>query len=240
MLPLIFHRRLFLFLSLGFILAVVAGVLSHECGHWFMSRCFGFKDQHIGYNYTDYGNPDDHWFKRDSILRHDYREFKNNTDFPAKGQYLKLAGEREHDYFLITAGGPLQTMLAGTIGLILLFLYRRKPANTDRLSFAQWSMVFLSLFWLREIFDTAVAIIRKCEGRRWWMKGDEFKMARSLEWPTWSIFTTTSIVSLLVLWVVLFRFVPAKQRLTFIIAGFTGGLTGAYLWLVLLGPKLMP
>ena len=100
-------------------------------------------------------------------------------------------------------------------------------------------MVFLSLFWLREIFDVVVALIRKSTGRAW-MEGDEFLMARNLGWPTWSIFTVTSIVSLLVLWVVIFRFIPARQRLTFIIAGFSGGLTGAYLWLVLLGPKLMP
>jgi hypothetical protein len=239
MLPIVFHKRLFFCLFIGFILAVVAGVLSHESGHWIAGRYFGFKDQHIGYNYTSPGKPNETWLRRDSILRAQNADYKSGADFGGKQEYQKILSEQDYNYFLITAGGPLQTMIAGTIGLLLLLLYRRKFSNTSNLSFTQWVMVFLSLFWLRELFDVVVAIIRKCAGHAW-MEGDEFKMANALNWPTWSIFTTTSIVSLLVLWVVVFRFIPAKQRLTFIIAGFTGGLTGAYLWLVLLGPKLMP
>ena len=239
MLPLLFHKRLFLHLFIGFIIAVVVGILSHECGHWLAGRYLGFKGQHIAYNYTKYGSPGDNWRIRDSVMDQYHKEMLSSPAMPVKGEYRKLINEREHDYFLLTAGGPLQTMLAGTIGLMLLFIYRRKFAATDALTFSQWLMVFLALFWLREIFDVAVAIIRLCAGHPW-MEGDEFKMAEYFHWPAWSIFIATSLTSLLVLWVVDFRFVPAKQRLTFIIAGFTGGLTGAYLWLILLGPKLLP
>ena len=239
MLPLIFQKRLFLYLFAGFILAVVAGVMSHEFGHWIAARYLGFSGQHLAYNYTNYGTPDDHWRQRDSLLVQYHKEMTSTAGHPAKDDYLKLVSARERDRFLLTAGGPLQTMLAGTLGVILLLVYRRKFAVANELSFPQWLIVFLSLFWLREVFDVVVAIIRKGAGHAW-MEGDEFRMARALEWPTWSIFAITSVISLLVLWRVVFRYVPAKQRLTFLVAGFTGGLTGAYLWLVLLGPKLMP
>jgi len=238
MLPFIFHKRLFLFLFMGFILAVVAGILSHECGHWLAGRYFGFKDQTIGYNYTHYGTPDKNWLRRDSILSRLNSEINFGHNAP-RDEYDKLIKEKKRDTFRITAGGPIQTMLAGTIGLIFLFLYRRKFAGADKLLFAQWLVIFLSLFWLREIFDVVVAMIRLCAGRPW-MAGDEFVMANYLHLPTWSIFIASAIVSLMVLWLVIFRFVPARQRFTFIVAGLTGGLTGAYLWLVLLGPKLMP
>ncbi len=239
MLPPLFHKRLFLYLFIGFILAVVVGTLSHESGHWLAGRYLGFKEQHIAYNYTNYGIPDAHWLKRDSVIDEYHKEMISSPGLPVKDEYHKLIDEREHDYFLLTAGGPLQTMLTGTLGLILLLIYRRKFAIADALSPPQWLMVFLALFWLREIFDVVVAGIRLCAGRAW-MEGDEFKMANYFHWPTWSIFIGTGFLSLLVLRTVVFRFVPAKQRFTFIIAGFTGGLTGAWLWLILLGPKLLP
>ena len=138
MLPFIFHKRLFLYLFVSFILAVVVGIMSHECGHWLVTRCFGFHGQHIRYNATVYGRPDDKWLRRDSTLQAEYAEFSSGVDFPSKGEYQKLQNTRDRDYFLITAGGPLETMLAGTIGLLLLFLYRKKIAQTDWLFFAQW------------------------------------------------------------------------------------------------------
>ncbi len=238
MLPLLFHKRLFLHLFLGFVLAVVTGIMSHECGHWLVARCYGFKGQTMGYNYTHYGTPSKAWLRRDSVLSR-YNSEINSGQSIHRNEYNKLAEAKERDAFLITAGGPMQTMLAGTLGLMLLFVYRRKLFAADRLSFLQWLIIFLSLFWLREIFDVVVAIVRKCTGHLW-MEGDEFTMAKYLHLPTWSIFIASGVVSLLILWVVMFRFVPTKQRLTFIFAGLTGGLTGAYLWLVLLGPKLMP
>ena len=239
MLPLIFQKRLFLYLFIGFILAVVVGTMSHECGHWLAARYYGFKDQTIGYNYTHYGTPSSNWLRRDSILSRYISEINTGARTTGDKEYTKLQKAKKVDIFLIAAGGPIQTMLAGTFGLILLLIYRKKFAGIDSLSVPQWSMVFLALFWLREIFDLAAAVIYFWSGHTK-VGSDEFKMANILHWNQWSIFAATSVISLLVLFVVAFRFVPSKQRLTFIIAGFTGGLTGAYLWLVLLGPKLMP
>lgn len=53
------------------------------------------------------------------------------------------------DRFIFTLGGPVQTMLTGTLGLIFLFAFR-KNHDTAVLNLKQWFFVFLSLFWLRQ------------------------------------------------------------------------------------------
>ena len=40
--------------------------------------------------------------------------------------------------------------------------------------------------------------------------------------------------------IVIFKFVPLRQRLTFILAGLAGGGAGAVLWFISLGPRLLP
>jgi hypothetical protein len=208
--PITFQARLFVLLSFGFIVAVVVGTLSHEWGHWLAGRFYGFKNIHIGYAYSSYGNSNE-------ILR---KEVTN-------------------EFRVITAAGPLQTMFAGTAGLLLLFLFGKRNNKREQLSIIQWVLVLLSLFWLREIFNLVFEFFR-------WQKsglnitGDEIRLAESFCWPRLSIYSVASVISLAVLSIVIFRFIPLKQRLTFIAAGLTGGLAGAWLWLVALGPRLMP
>jgi len=239
MLPMIFDKRLYVYLFFGFIIAVVAGTLSHECGHWLAARYFGFREAHINYAFTVYGKGDDRWLRMDTIRNQYAYEIDHNLNFPLKKEFDKLKKRHSIAGFLMTAGGPLQTMLTGTTGLILLFIFRRKFKNKNQLSFGQWLLVFLSLFWLRELFNLISAIIHLLTGKLR-MHGDEFRLARILNWNPWSVYIVTGIISLLILWVIVVKFIPLKQRFTFIIAGFTGGLAVAYLWLMLLGPKLMP
>ena len=51
------------------------------------------------------------------------------------------------DSFWITVGGPLQTLLTGTIGLVFLFLLRKSFAGAAKLTLMQWVLIFLSLFY---------------------------------------------------------------------------------------------
>lgn len=72
------------------------------------------------------------------------------------------------------------------------------------------------------------------------MGGDEFILAKALHWNPWSIYLAAGILSAIILGLIVFKFIPLKQRLTFLLAGLAGGLAGAYIWEVLLGPRLMP
>jgi len=97
----------------------------------------------------------------------------------------------------------------------------------------------LTLFWLREIFNLITGLFG-CSPYRYKFQGDEIRLARSCGLNEWSIYIVAGFISVVVFWIVITRFIPLKQRFTFILAGLSGGLTGAYLWLILLGPKLMP
>jgi hypothetical protein len=70
--------------------------------------------------------------------------------------------------------------------------------------------------------------------------GDEIDIASILQIPWWSLVVATGLIGGLVLYVVIFEFVPRTQRLTFIAAGMAGGLSGYVLWLYLLGPAVLP
>jgi len=212
-LPVIFRMRLFFYLFLGFIIATVAGTLSHEYGHYFVAKYVFHKNPKIGYAYTSSG-------------------YHATYDYTWE--------QLRHFELLTELGGPVETIFVGMLGLILLFVFRRKYQQTERLSFSQWIPVFLSLFWLRQLFNLIGAITVLLIKGHIAYNADEFRVAYFLGLPIWSIMIVTGIISAVILATVIFKFVPALQRFTFMMAGLAGGLSGAYLWLILLGPILMP
>jgi hypothetical protein len=243
MLPVLFYKRLFILLFAGFIISVVAGTLSHECGHYFVARFLGYKGGHISYAFTYYGhkNPDSNFFNPSKK----YMAYeKNNRSFPKKEEYEKLKADymaRNHkESTIITAAGPLETMLAGSIGVFLLFYFRKGFFAAVELRLRQWIIVFLALFWLREPFNLLLSVGLKILNKMPHMKGDEFRISEALGMNQWVIIIIAAIAGTMVLWLVAFKFVPPRLRLTFLTAGFTGAVTGAILWLVLLGPVILP
>ena len=58
--------------------------------------------------------------------------------------------------------------------------------------------------------------------------------------PEWTISTITASIALIILAVVIFKFIPIKQRLTFILAGMVGGVSGYLFWLIYFGKIIMP
>lgn len=144
------------------------------------------------------------------------------------------------DTFRIILGGPAQTMLTGTLGLCLLFLLRSYFQARQRLSFIQWCLVFMTLFWLRQTANLVVGIGIYLFRGHLSQGSDEVKLARYWQLPDETISIITGCLGALVLAIVVFKFIPQQQRLTFIIAGLLGGITGYMLWLKWLGPVIMP
>ncbi len=156
--------------------------------------------------------------------------------------YPKYPGEviNAKDAFLFTLGGPVQTMLTGTLGLILLMIFYKSFNSGGHLNFTQWVIIFLSLFWLRQLANLVTWIMHYISSGHFSYRADEIRLALYLQIPFWIIMTITAMIGLIVLLLVIFKIIPSKQRLTFITAGFTGGITGYFLWLVLFGKYLMP
>lgn len=140
----------------------------------------------------------------------------------------------------ITLGGPIQTMLTGTIGLVILFLSRNSFFQVDKLSFRQWFIIFISLFWLRQTANLFTWLGGYFFNGKFSSRGDEIHIADYYNLPNWTVVSTTAFIGTLILAIIIFKFIPMKQRTTFLLAGLTGGISGFVFWLVLFGKYIMP
>ena len=151
-----------------------------------------------------------------------------------------MVKDSDEKYFYFTIGGPLQTMLTGTIGLLLMIFYRKSFFTTNTLNVRQWLLVFISLFWLRELANFAVMMAMLLFTNKRSFNSDEVKIAQYFGWPFESVTIITAIMAFIIGLTVTFKFVPTAQRKTFIAAGFAGGIAGYILWLYILGPIISP
>jgi hypothetical protein len=237
-LPLIFSLRLFILLTMGFIVFTVIGTVSHECGHYLMAKYLGYKAR-INYASTFWYDKNNATFLKSHWMLY-HKEIKLKQKFPGHERFERLQQKYAHDGFWFTLAGPVQTMLTGTIGLILLIILKRRYFSSTQLSFTKWLLIFISLFWLRQAANFFV-------GAAWFIVHgsinshcDEFLLAGYLNVPKWTFSIITASIALIVLGVVIFKFIPNKERLTFILAGLVGGVGGYLLWLTFFGKVIMP
>jgi hypothetical protein len=143
------------------------------------------------------------------------------------------------DRFLVTLAGPLESMLTGTIGLLLLWRYRKSFDGKNALSARQWLMVFTALFWLRQIANLLVGAISR-RPQRAIGRDDESKIDHYLHLEPGMTLGITALFATVVTAIVIIKFVPKKTLPTFILAAVTGSALGYYLWLVKFGKIIMP
>jgi len=139
----------------------------------------------------------------------------------------------------LTASGPFQTMITGLIGFMLL---RRSTNNTTTsdLTFIQWIFVFLALFPLRQLFNLGFEIVYFLQTGNMGNSSDELRLDRMLEIEKGTISFLLAGLSAILIYHVIFRYIPSKNRLTFILGGLTGGILGFLLWLKYLGKFILP
>ncbi len=223
---------------MAFILATAAGTLLHEAGHYVVAKSFGFRASiHFASTHYDDLGPFDSIYVIESQYR---KQIADGTFFPEKEKYDHLLRKYREARLLTSMGGPLQTMLTGTISLLLLFAWKKSFKERQELLPWQWLLIFTSLFWLRQAANMVVWLCVLLFRNRIMLSGDEIEIAHRLHLPFWSVFTLTGLTGLIVLAIVTFRFIPRGQRRTFVWAGIAGGVAGYVLWLYLLGPVLLP
>lgn len=199
-------------LTLAFIACTVIGTLTHEIGHYLVAKGFGLSSS-IHYAYVPFSP-----------------EIDDIAD-PAQRAWTRLA---------IRIGGPLQTILTGCLGLVLLRRSTAKRPIDDMPSTEQWVYIFLSLFWLRQLASFAVIAVQFFLLDHVSVRGDEAQIALSLGLPSQLFNVITGCMGALVVWYIIFRHVPSSLRLTFMAAGLVGGGIGYYLWLERIGPIMLP
>lgn len=230
--------KYFFFIALSFVLCTIVGTLSHEMGHWTMAKMLGY-DAEINYSSARYDN--------DKQLDNLYYLYSQKTEaenkampFQQKDEYEKLKAEVDRKSFYFTLGGPIQTILFGTVGFIWL-IYRRKKRAEQPLNLTDYAAIFLALFWLREVFNPVFSVAQSL-----WLSGsiyfggDELKLARYLDLPDGGVAIPLAIIGAAICYYVIYHILPKDKRSTFIDAGLFGGIAGYFLWMRVLGPVLMP
>lgn len=233
-----FNIRLFIYLSIGFIICTAAGTLSHEGGHCIVAKILG-QDVRLHYASMNHINTE----KRDSLKtyfnkhRDKIRTDKSSQEFHT---FQQMYSDYVYEDFLVILGGPVQTMLTGTIGFAILWLNRKKIYRRYTLPFAAWVSIFLAFFWSRQLFNFIFSLDTIFTTQKIRFRSDEPRLSLYMDLPHWAFGLAAFITgSLIVRWVV-FKVIPIRHRLTFILAGLAGSAAGWYLWMDKFGPVILP
>lgn len=236
------YPRLFALLTLGFILCTIIGTVTHEMGHQAVAQHYGYKT-HLSYGALSYETPHHNEF-RDRYER-DKEYIESDEDSPQKADFIayraQLGRQMEHNAFYITLGGPVQTMLTGTLGFIILLLRRKRIFARGYLLVGEWLAVLLAYFWSRQVFNFVFSAADTCGSSACSaFASDEPRLSLAMGLPAWAFGLATCVVGGAVLLWVTFRAVPAGKRFTFILSGLAGCTLGWYIWMHWLGPQLLP
>lgn len=231
------HPRLFAFIALGFVIATIVGTVSHELGHIAVARSLGYRTT-LRYASMQHNMED----KMDSLgtyydKHHD--KIMARADSPEKSYFTEKYAQLNADGNLINWGGPAQTMLTGTIGLIVLW-FRRKKIAAAGMKVADWFWIILSFFWSRQLCNFIVGCLHFIKKHRWGAHDDESRLSLYMHLPVITIGTVTCIVAATILTYVVFFIIPKQQRLTFIAAGAAGSVLGWVVWMEWIGPVMLP
>jgi len=221
--------------SIVFILVTVIGTLSHELGHIAVARALGY---HTTVHYASMNSYSSKMMK----LMDDRINFPDVPELTNNAAWEKASFKPERHRLWITMGGPIQTMLTGMLGLFIL-QKRRKKRRSRPFKFIDWLAVFLALFWLREVFNLGATLVYgylKNKPDYFVGNGDEIKISDALGLPSYMIPVICGAIGLIICAIVVFKYVPKKDRPTFILSGAVGGGLGFYLWMDLVGPMLLP
>lgn len=240
-----------IFLSLGFVLFTIIGTVSHEYGHIIVAKSLGYETTlHYG-SMSSYpkGYSDDKDVIAFKNLTKDYLDIEYDSwpkEVKEKAEEYKNIlkkrywNEKSNNDLFITIGGPLQTVLTGTIGLLIL-IWRRKSISKNGMNTLDWLVVFLSLFWLREIFNLVTSIGGELiSPNGTWFGGDELYISQDLNLWSGTIPLILATIGTVIAIYVVFKIIPKKIRLTFILSGIVGGIMGFILWMNIIGPKILP
>ncbi|MFK7747582.1 MAG: hypothetical protein AB8B65_04275 [Kordia sp.] len=230
--------------SLGFFFTTIIGTQTHELGHIAVAESLGYETTlsygSMNYNFEGFAADADviTWRKMFETVD-GYENFSAAEKIKANNLFKKIETKfpkpKNHSLY-VTIGGPAQTILTCFIGLFIL-AYRSRNRE-ENFKIIDWVAVFMSLFILREVFNTVMAagsyLIKGANN----FSGDEFRISTQLGFNQWTIPIMTAVLGAIIASFVIFMIVPRKYRFTFITAGFLGSIVGFILWFNYLGPWL--
>ena len=233
-----------LIFSLGFVFSTIIGTQTHELGHIAVAESLNYETKlsygSMSYNMQGFSEDEDV-----KAWRKIFEEVDSFDDFSDEQKELTNALHKKIeakfptdpvDSFYIALGGPAQTILTCFLGLFIIAY--RKQNTQENFKIIDWISIFLSLFILREVFNTVMASASYLFKGATKFTGDEFRISRYLELNQWTIPIMTALLGAIIASFVIFMIVPIRYRFTFILSGFLGSISGFILWFNYLGPWL--
>lgn len=176
----------------------------------------------------------------DSIYLRNQYAIEHNLEYDEKEDFDRKYDKLVSDDIKVLLGGPLQTILTGTIAFMFL-LFRKNKIKRNGLRMIDWLLVFLSLFWMREIFNFITSIFAGLFFEdELFFGGDELYISIFYNLGPGTIPIITAIIGTAISAFVIFKILPKEIQKTFIIAGLSGGIIGFGLWFYVLGPLVLP
>ncbi|NKQ37895.1 MAG: hypothetical protein HF967_00160 [Methanosarcinales archaeon] len=194
-----FHKNTFLHALFIFPFLVIFGTLSHELGHIIMAQILGFE----------------------TILHYGSMDYYING---INGEEIANPSTN----FLITIAGVLQTIITGTIGIIIL-------KYTKHL----WFGVYLSLFWSREVINLIMSTLNGVLYKKSYFGGDELILSNILNLPEGTFSIILGIIGLFACLYAILK-IPLNLRLSFLLGGLISGILSYILWFSTIGLYFLP
>ena len=227
------------------IIFVPIGTLTHEIGHYTFAKINNI-EAIIKYNRTDlpvYRNialdvkneVDEKMLvcANNALLENASFEWYSISSVLSTETKLKYKEYLEVLKF-VTLGGPISTILIGSLAFIILFFRVKKEKIC--LNFINLLLIFFSFFWLREVFGFAMLFFSKNINL---VYSDELILARLYKLPILSITITLAFIGLYVFYRIFIN-LDRKIRNHFLVGVGFGSIFGFFFWFILLGPILLP
>lgn len=222
------------FFVIAFVLIVPFGTITHEIGHIVVANLLGY-ETNLYYDSMKWSGD-----LRDDVVNiySTYSfEIENNLPFIKSNEYKVKLKSLNNDALMILLGGIFQTILSGSLAFWF-FLKRRKKYNMFNL--IDWFLVFVSLFWSREVFNLLIGVIRGFwSGNGVFFYGDEAKVANLLGLHNGFIAIPLGILGIIIILKVVSS-IPKKIRFTFNLSAIIGCLLGFVLWMNFIGKFFLP
>lgn len=226
--------NLVVILIIIFIILVPLGTLLHEFGHIIVAEKLGFATD-LHFASMSFTND----LKVNLLEVYSDNQIAIDENLPFEGDFLYKEHLKEYnnDVVSILFGGIFQTISFGLVGFIMLM--RRKIKKVS-FSFIDWVFVFLTFFLSRSVFNMTVSFFNGVVNNTSYFGGDEFRIARILNVFEGTFVLLFGLLSSLILAIVIFYIMPLKYRFIFIFSGVVGSMLGFVIWMIILGPVLLP
>lgn len=224
-----------LHILIAFILLTIVGTLTHELSHYAAAKYYG---QRASLHYGRVVHVDTSLAHFIHDLNAKYNSVAN-APMELQADLKELQSAYLQSSFIITLVGPLQTMLTGVLGLVLLLI--KDTRNKKQLDSWDWFAILLSLFWSRQVFNLCSGLTSYLFfDRNNIFGGDEARLANYLELPSGTFSLLFAVVGFVVCLYIVFVVVPQNIRWMFFSFGILGSGLGFILWFYLVGPLLLP